>query len=164
MTLSTIEVQKAKPLTIAVGADEAGFELKAAIAKHLVELGYEVTDYGVAEGVDTIYPDVAFVVAKAVADGLHERAILVCGTGIGMAITANKVPGVRAAVCHDPYSAERSRKSNDCQIMTMGSRIVAPELALLLVNTWLESDFAGGRSLPKVARIAELERLGPARS
>jgi ribose 5-phosphate isomerase B len=151
-----------KPATIAVGADEAGFELKSAIVRYLREAGYEVADYGASGPTPVLYPDIALEVAQAVADGRHERAILVCGTGIGMAITANKVPGVRAAVCHDPYSAERSRKSNDCQVMTLGSRIVAPELAMLLVQTWLTSEFEGGRSLPNVDRIAEIDRLGRA--
>lgn len=149
---------------IAVGADEAGYELKTAIAKHLRDLGYEVVDYGVHDTQPVLYPDIAFEVAQAVAGRRHERAILVCGTGIGMAVVANKVPGVRAAVCHDQYSAERSRKSNGCQIMTLGSRVVAPELAMLLVETWLASEFEGGRSLLKVARIAEIERRPPARS
>jgi ribose 5-phosphate isomerase B len=97
------------------------------------------------------------VVAEAVAGGKHDRAILMCGTGIGMCITANKVPGIRAAVCHDVYSTERSRKSNDCQIMALGGRVIAPEAAKLLVDKWLASEFQAGRSAPKVARIREIE-------
>jgi len=89
--------------------------------------------------------------------GECEQAILICGTGIGMSITANKVPGIRAAVCHDVYSTQRARKSNDAQIMCLGARIIAPELAKCLVNTWLESSFEGGGSTPKVARIKQLE-------
>jgi ribose 5-phosphate isomerase B len=153
----------AGPGTIALGADEAGYELKSRISRFLIELGYDVADYGVHDHTPTLYPDIALEVARGIVDGLHQRAILICGTGIGMAITANKVPGVRAAVCHDPLSAERSRKSNDCQVMALGSRIVAPELAIRLVQIWLTSEFAGGRSLPKVARIAEIEQLGRAR-
>ena len=90
--------------------------------------------------------------------GKHERAILMCGTGIGMAITANKVPGIRAAVCHDVYSAERARKSNDCQVMALGARVVGEEYAKRLVDTWMESDFEGGKSSAKVERIKEIEQ------
>ncbi|MBV9390940.1 MAG: RpiB/LacA/LacB family sugar-phosphate isomerase, partial [Verrucomicrobia bacterium] len=111
--------------SIAIGADDAAFELKAKIAEYLNSKGIAVADYGVAKpDPGILYPDVALTVAQAVADGKHDRGILMCGTGIGVAITANKVPGIRAAVCHDAYSAERSRKSNDCQIMTMGSRVI----------------------------------------
>jgi ribose 5-phosphate isomerase B len=117
----------------------------------------EVKDYGVYTTDPSLYPDTAVTVAKAVADGKHERGILLCGTGIGMAITANKVPGIRAAVCHDPYSAERARKSNDAQIMCMGARIIGPELAKLLVDTWLDSEFQGGGSAEKVERISYYE-------
>ena len=92
------------------------------------------------------------------ADGTYQRGILICGTGIGMAITANKVPGVRAACCHDPYSAERARKSNDAQILTMGAQIVAPILARMLLDHWLVSEFQGGRSAPKVEKIKAVDR------
>ena len=86
-----------------------------------------------------------------------ERGILVCGTGIGMAISANKIPGVRAAVCHDAYSAERARKSNDAHVLCLGSQIVGPALALTLVDLWLEAEFAGGRSTPKVAKMKAID-------
>ena len=105
-----------------------------------------------------LYPDIAYAVATAVASGKHERGILICGTGIGMAITANKIPGIRAAVCHDVYSTERSRKSNDCQIMTLGARIIADELAKMMVKTWLDSEFQGGGSTQKVERINAIDR------
>jgi ribose 5-phosphate isomerase B len=118
-----------------------------------------VEDYGIDDpSTETLYPDVALVVAEAIIAGKHDRGILMCGTGIGVAITANKVPGIRAAVCHDAYSTERSRKSNDCQIMTMGGRVIAAESAKLLVDIWLASEFQGGRSAPKVARIKEIEQ------
>jgi ribose 5-phosphate isomerase B len=143
---------------IALGSDEAGLELKDAIAGYLRDAGIDFVDYGVHDKTPVLYPDIAVKVARAVAEERHARAILICGTGIGMAITANKVPGVRAAVCHDPYSAERARKSNDCQIMTLGSRVVAPALAWTLVKIWLESEFEGGRSMPKVRRISDIER------
>lgn len=96
------------------------------------------------------YPDLALTVARAVAAGEHDRAILICGTGIGMAIAANKVPGVYAATVHEPYSAQRARMSNDAQVITMGARIIAPELAHLLLRIWLEAEFQGGGSARKV--------------
>ena len=145
-------------MSIAIGADEAAYDLKEKIKAYLMSLGYEVEDYGVYTKDPVLYPDVALAACNDVAAGKHERGILMCGTGIGMAITANKVPGIRAAVCHDPYSAERSRKSNDCQVMTMGARVIGEELAKTLVNTWLHSDFQGGGSAPKVERIKEIEQ------
>jgi ribose 5-phosphate isomerase B len=145
--------------SIAVGADDAAFELKAKIVEHLKSRGIDVEDYGVDKPDPAIlYPDVALSVAQAVAAGKHDRGILMCGTGIGVAITANKVPGIRAAVCHDSYSAERSRKSNDCQIMTMGGRVVGEELAKSLVDIWLMSEYQGGRSAPKVERMKEIDK------
>ena len=144
---------------IAVGADEAAFELKAKIVDYLKSKGIPVEDYGVNKpDPSVLYPDVALTVAQAVAAGKHDRGILMCGTGIGVAITANKVPGIRAAVCHDPYSTERSRKSNDCQIMTLGSRVVGEELAKSLVDIWLASDYQGGRSAAKVERMKEIDQ------
>ena len=145
-------------MKIAIGCDEAAYSLKVEIMKHLDETGVEYEDFGADAGEVILYPDVAYKVADAVAQGKYERAILVCGTGIGMAICANKVPGIRAAVCHDPFSAERARKSNDAQIMCMGERVIGVELAKYLVDIWLKCDFAGGGSAPKVARINELEQ------
>jgi ribose 5-phosphate isomerase B len=143
---------------IAVGADDAAFELKGKIVDYLKSKGITVEDYGVNKPDPAVlYPDVALTVAQAVASGKHDRGILMCGTGIGVAITANKVPGIRAAVCHDPYSAERSRKSNDCQIMTMGGRVIGEELAKSLVDIWLASDYEGGRSAAKVERMKEID-------
>ena len=157
MTIST------KP--IAIGADDAAFELKAKIVDYLKSKGIPVEDYGVNNPDPAVlYPDVALNVAQAVAAGKHDRGILMCGTGIGVAITANKVPGIRAAVCHDSYSAERSRKSNDCQIMTMGGRVVGEELAKSLVDIWLTSEYKGGRSAPKVERMKEIDKQFHSRS
>jgi ribose 5-phosphate isomerase B len=144
--------------TIAIGADEAAFHLKEVIKEFLISLGREVQDYGVYDTQPVPYPDIALAAATAVVDGKHNRAILMCGTGIGMAIAANKVVGIRAAVCHDPYSTERSRKSNNCQVMTMGSRVIGEELAKSLVKIWLESEFQGGASTAKVRRIHEIEQ------
>ena len=145
-------------MKLAIGCDEAAYALKVEIMKHLDEIGVEYKDFGADKGEIVLYPDVAKTVAEAVAAGEFERGILVCGTGIGMAITANKVPGIRAAVCLDPFSTERSRKSNDAQIMCMGERVIGVELAKYLVDIWLKCDFAGGGSAPKVERIMEVER------
>ena len=103
------------------------------------------------------YPDIALNVAERVASGECERGILVCGTGIGMCITANKVPGVRAALCHDTYSAERARKSNDAQVITMGARVIGPELAKAIIDAWLVSEFAGGGSTVKVEKMNRVD-------
>jgi ribose 5-phosphate isomerase B len=145
-------------MKIAVGSDHFGYGLKETVRRHLEELGHEAVDVGCdgpEEPVD--YPDVAETLARTVGRGEVERGILVCGTGIGMAISANKIPGVRAAVCHDPYSAERARKSNDAHVLCLGSQIVGPALALTLVDLWLEAEFAGGRSTPKVAKMKAID-------
>jgi ribose 5-phosphate isomerase B len=146
-------------MRVAIGSDDAGFPLKEVIRTHLEERGVEVHDFGVRtpEPSDVDYPDVARDVAEAVAAGQEERAILVCGTGIGMAITANKVPGVRAAQAHDVYSAERARKSNDAQVLAMGARVIGPELAKSIVDAFLASDFAGGASARKVEKMKRVD-------
>jgi ribose 5-phosphate isomerase B len=139
--------------TIAVGCDEGGFALKEAILARLQDRRYPVKDFGCYSMDPVDYPDVGYELARAVARGEHDRGILICGTGIGMAIVANKVPGVRAAQVHDVYSAERARKSNDAQIMTMGAKVVGVELACSLVDTWLAAEFTGGNSERKVGKI-----------
>jgi ribose 5-phosphate isomerase B len=138
---------------VAIGCDPNAAELKQVLKKHLEETGYQTEDYG---SDDPIYANVAFAVAEAVAAGKHERGILLCGTGIGVCIAANKVPGAYAALCSDVYSTERSRKSNNANIMTMGSQVVGSELAKALVSVWMKSEYVpGGRSEPKVQRIVE---------
>ena len=140
---------------IAIAADDAGAPLKERLAFWLQQQGYEVKDFG--NGTDQDYPDVAAEVAEAVAHGEHDRALLVCGTGLGMAITANKVPGVRAVTVHDAYSAERARKSNNAQVLTMGARVIAPEAAEMVLAHWLASEFEGGRSAPKVDKMNQVD-------
>ncbi len=142
--------------TIAVGADDAGAPLKDRLSSYLIEHGYQVKDFG--NGTEQDYPDVAADVAQAVARGEHDRALLVCGTGLGMAITANKIPGVRAATAHDPYSAERARKSNDAQVLTMGARVIAPETAEVVLQHWLNSEFEGGGSSSKVEKMNAVDQ------
>jgi ribose 5-phosphate isomerase B len=138
---------------VAIGCDPNAADLKQVLKTHLEEMGYQTEDYG---SDDPIYANVAFAVAEAVAAGKHERGILLCGTGIGVCIAANKVPGAYAALCSDVYSTERSRKSNNANIMTMGSQVVGPELAKALVSIWMKSEYVpGGRSEPKVQRIVE---------
>lgn len=145
-------------MKIALGCDEAAFNLKEIIKALLISKGIEVSDFGTKNKDEKVlYPDVAIDVAESIQKKENDRGILVCGTGIGMAITANKVKGIRAAVCHDPYSTERSRKSNDAQIMCMGARVIAPELAKYLVEIWLDCEFSGGGSSEKVNRIYEYE-------
>ena len=147
-------------MKIAIGCDEAALDLKNTVKAFLEEqeiVPVEVEDHGVFTDELVHYPDIALRVAEAVARGEAERGILLCGTGIGMAIVANKVPGIRAAQCHDVFSAERARKSNDAQIVTMGARVIGSELAKMIVAAWLPSEFAGGRSAPNVAKIKAID-------
>ncbi|RKY03608.1 MAG: RpiB/LacA/LacB family sugar-phosphate isomerase [Spirochaetes bacterium] len=138
---------------VAIGCDPNATELKKIVIDHLKSLGYEVEDYG---SDDPIYANVAIKVAEAVASGKHDRGILICGTGIGMCIAANKVPGAYAALCENAYSTERSRKSNNANIMTMGAQVIGSELAKTLVTIWMKSEYTpGGRSEPKIQRIYE---------
>lgn len=148
---------------IALGNDEAAVGLRQVIAEHLQGLGWQVDLFGPGSADDAVdYPDVAVDVARRVADGTYERALLICGTGIGMSIAANKVPGVRAAQAADTYTAERARKSNDAQVLALGARTLGPELARSIVDAWLGSEFQGGRSAPKVAKLAALDDPGTA--
>jgi ribose 5-phosphate isomerase B len=136
---------------IAIGCDPNAAGLKEIVKQHLTDLGYEYEDYG---SEDPIYANVGIKVAEQVASGIHDRGILICGTGIGMCIAANKVTGAYAALCADAYSTERSIKSNNANIMTMGSQVTGSELAKSLVTIWMASEYVpGGRSEPKIQRI-----------
>ena len=146
-------------MKLIVGSDEAAYDFKEKIKEYLTSEGHEIIDKGTYDGRPVLYPDIAVKVAQAVADGEADRGILMCGTGIGMSISANKVPGIRAAVCHDCYSAERARKSNNAQIMCMGARVIGLELAKQLADIWLACDFSGGRSQPKIDRISYYDSL-----
>ena len=148
---------------IAIGADNAGVDMKNVLRKQLeADPRVEVVDFGVPDASDDrAYPLVGLDVAEAVARGDARRGLLVCGTGIGMAISANKVPGVRATVAHDSYSVERSVLSNDCQVLTLGARVVGLELAKRLVDEWLSYEFdPESASAAKVAVISEYEERG----
>lgn len=147
-------------MKLAIGCDEAALELKQAIKSHVQSREgepIELVDFGVDTLDPVDYPDIAAAVAEAIARGEFERGILLCGTGLGMAIAANKVPGVRAATCHDVYSAERAQKSNNAQVLTLGARVIGAELAKMVVTAWLDAEFAGGGSARKVEKIMQLE-------
>ena len=145
-------------MRIAIGSDEAGFGLKEIVKEYVKSQGAEIVDFGTFDENDQVdYPDVGFHVANEIMQGNFERGILICGTGIGMTITADKVPGIRAALCHDTYSAERAIKSNNAQILTMGARVIGVELAKHIVHTWLNAEFTGGPSERKVKKIMDGE-------
>ena len=143
--------------SIAIGSDHMGVELKNTLVEHLKEKGCEVKDMGVSDTSPVDYPDIGIKVAEAVGRGEYERGILVCGTGAGMAITANKGPGIRAVSVNDPYTAERAMASNNAQVITFGQQIVGPAVAKMLTDIWLAAEFQGGRSAPKVAKIDALD-------
>ena len=146
-------------MKIAIGCDEAACGLRDIIKAHLSAQGHEVGDFGTFNNEPVLYPDIGFKVAEAIMAGQYERGILLCGTGIGMAISANKVPGIRAAQTHDTFSAERAAKSNNAHIITLGARVVGGELAKTIVNAWLASDFdPAGASASNVAAINELDQ------
>lgn len=147
-------------MKIAIGADHNGFQLKEVVKQHLVRLGHEVNDVGCYSQEPVDYPDVAVKLAAEVVNHAVERGVLVCGTGLGMAIAANKVRGVRAASVTDPYSAERLVKSNNAQVICLGGRVLSPEVATLLIDHWLASEFSGGESARKVAKIEALDAEG----
>jgi ribose 5-phosphate isomerase B len=146
-------------MRVVIDCDEAGIELKRVVVEHLRSLGVDVVDLNLLGSKKADYPDVGHNLARKIADKEFDRGVLICGTGLGMAMIANKVDGVYAGVCHDVYSAERLRKSNDAQVLTMGARVVGPELAKTIVTAWTRSEFEHGRSEPKVARMRELEKL-----
>ncbi|QGH36368.1 ribose 5-phosphate isomerase B [Gracilibacillus salitolerans] len=143
-------------MKIAVGSDHNGFDLKEEIKKYLDSEKYEFIDYGCYSCDAVDYPDVAFQVAEDVSENKVDRGILICGTGIGVAIAACKYPGIRAALCHDTYSAERAQLSNNAQILTMGAQIIGPEVGKKVVAAYLNS-FWGGGSERKVNKITNRE-------
>jgi ribose 5-phosphate isomerase B len=147
--------------TIALGADHAGYELKEALKGWLINHGYHVLDLGTHSTESVDYPDYAALVGESVADQKVERGLLVCGTGIGMAMAANKVPGVRAALCAGRFSARGSREHNDANVLVLGGRLMGAEMATDILHAWLETDFAGGRHARRVDKIADIERRHP---
>src|SRR5690554_6819311 len=144
-------------LSIAIGSDHAGYELKNEIMKDLKEKGFDIKDFGVNSPESVDYPDQASLVAKAVASGEFNRGIVICGTGIGISISANKVKGIRAALCGDVFSARMSREHNNANVLAMGGRVLGVDLAKEILSTYLKSEFQGGRHERRVNKIAEME-------
>lgn len=146
-------------MKIAIGADHGGVELKAEVEKYLESQGHEYRDFGAFSTAAVDYPDIAVQVAEAVKNGEADRGILICGTGIGMSIAANKVPGIRCALLSDVYSAKCTRDHNDANVMAMGARVIGPGLALEIVDAYLNKDFSNGeRHVNRLKKIAEIEK------
>ncbi len=144
-------------MNIAIGCDHAGYFAKETLKEYLQSKGYSVTDMGCFSEESVHYPVYGKAVAMAVSQGKADKGILICGTGIGMSIVANKIPGIRAALCHDTFTAKASREHNDANILVMGARVLNPEQMKLIVEVWLDSTFAGGRHSQRLEMIRELD-------
>jgi ribose 5-phosphate isomerase B len=145
-------------MRIVIDADDAGLKLKHDLIDHMGNLGVEVVDLNyLGKNPEANYPEIGYNLAIKIKDKEYLRGILICGTGLGMAMIANKVETVYAGPCHNVYSAQRLRKSNDAQVLTLGARVVGVELAKTIVDAWLDSEFQGGSSRPKVASMRNLE-------
>ena len=142
---------------LAIACDHGGYALKETIKKYLTEKGYDVRDFGTDSTDSCDYPDYAIPAARAVSEGLCEKGILICTTGIGMSITANKVKGIRCALCSDPLSASLTRRHNNTNMLALGAGIIGENLAKEIVDTWLTTDFEGGRHERRVNKIMALE-------
>ncbi len=143
---------------IAIASDHGGFNIKNILAEYLVKKGHKIDDLGTYSSDSVDYPDFAHTIAERIANGVDKRAILICGTGIGMSITANRYPGVRAALGNDIFSARMSRLHNDSNVLVLGGRIVGSELATEIVSTWLDTEFEGGRHNLRIEKI-DYDRL-----
>jgi ribose 5-phosphate isomerase B len=143
---------------IAIGADHGGYELKLALKAYVGDLGYEVADCGTDSQTSVDYPDYAFAVARLVSQGKAWRGVIIDGAGIGSCMTANKVPGVRAAMCYDQATAINSREHNDANVLTLGAGLIGVNLAKQIVKAWLETDFGGGRHARRVDKITSIEQ------
>jgi ribose 5-phosphate isomerase B len=150
-------------MKIAIGSDHRGFEVKRRIVTLLQRLNHEVVDMGTNSGESVDYPDFAIPVAQAVSEKRVDRGILICGTSIGMCIAANKVPGVRAAPCHDSITAEMSRRHNDANVLCLSADLLGGELVDRMVRIWLETEFEGGRHARRVEKITRFEASGESR-
>src|ERR671914_818799 len=145
-------------MRIAIGADHAGFELKQLIAEHLRQRGHEVLDQGTGSAEPVDYPDFAEAVAKVLLDGRAERGVLICGSGVGASVAANKIPGIRAGLCHDAYSARQGVEHDDMNVLVLGARVIGPELAKELVERFIAAQFTGEeRHRRRLAKIKSLE-------
>ncbi|MGA1861375.1 ribose 5-phosphate isomerase B [Deferribacter thermophilus] len=143
---------------VALGSDHGGFRLKEEIKNFLVSRGYEVKDFGTKDETSVDYPDYAFQVVKAILNKEVEKGIIMCGTGIGISISANRFPGIRAALCWDSYTAKMSRLHNNSNLLALGGRIIGVELAKDIVETWLTTDFEGGRHERRINKLDELAK------
>jgi ribose 5-phosphate isomerase B len=143
---------------IAFGSDHGGFQLKQMLLKHAESLGYSVMDLGTSSEEPCDYPDFAYAVARAVASGDAWRGVAIDGAGIGSCMVANKVPGIRAACCHNEFVARKSREHNDSNVLTLGSRVTGSEVCKEILRIWIESWFAGGRHKGRVEKIIDIER------
>ena len=146
-------------MKVAIGCDHGGLHLKASVKELLNALGHEVEDFGCHTADSCDYPDIAVPVANAVVSGQVDRGILICGTGIGISIAANKIHGIRAALCGDVFSAQMSREHNNANVLCMGERVIGVGLAEMITDTWLQGEFAGGRHERRVDKIAALEAM-----
>lgn len=146
-------------MKIAVGCDHGGFEHKEAIKAHLTERGFEVEDFGIYENVSVDYPDIALKLSKSIVSGQNELGILVCGTGIGMSMAANKVKGIRAAACSDHFSAKYTRLHNNANVLCLGGRVIGVGTALELADLFVDTQFEGGRHQKRIDKITEIENL-----
>ena len=144
--------------TIGLASDHAGFELKQYVKQWLEAKGWEYKDFGTFSSDSCDYPDYASKAAKAVASGECEKGVVVCGTGIGVSITCNKVDGIRCALCHDVFSAKATRAHNDTNMIAMGQRVIGEGLAVEILNAWLHTDFEGGRHVKRIEKMMALEK------
>ena len=144
-------------MKIAIGSDHAGFELKEHLRKYLKERGLDVVDLGPADETPVDYPEIAMAVAEKVSTGKIPRGILICGTGIGMSMVANRFPGVRATLCHDLYTARMSREHNDSNLLALGGRLLGKEIAREIVRVWLDAEFQRGNHQRRLDEIAVLD-------
>ena len=145
-------------LKIAIGSDHAAFEYKEKIKKFLISEGYEIEDHGIYENKSIKDYSVAEEVALSVSSGKFDRGILLCGTGIGMSISANKIPGSSAALCHDKYTARCAREHNDSNILVLGARVISVELAIEMIGIWLKSEYQKGRHIPRSRSFQEIDK------
>ncbi len=146
-------------MKIAIAADHGGVEMKAELIALIESLGHEVTDFGTNTTQAVDYPDYAKIVSMQVAQGEYERGILICGTGIGMSIAANKIAGIRCALVGDVFSAKATRLHNDTNVLALGARVTGIELAKMITEVWLQTSFEGERHLKRLAKITELEHV-----
>ena len=144
-------------MKIAIASDHRGFHVKSRILSQVTDLGHEIVDLGPLTSEIVDYPDYGAKGSRAVSDGQVDRAILICGSGIGMSIVANKFPGVRAALCHDELTAEMSRRHNDANVLCLSADLLGERLTLRMIEIWLETEFEGGRHARRIGKIAEFE-------